>query len=159
MSQGGIFTHQQLQKWELAASFPDYHQALGRRVTIQACQEEGCTGGHVEATGSLRSLLENGINPLQWEQRLVWTLQSIGQVTSVIVALVWGLQLIYRLVMCGQVCRTEGPATAWNFGTLFFTKDHLLVKEYHRTRQEEELTSAPMELDTIQFEGLKMERL
>ena len=155
MSQGGIFTHQQLRKWELAASFPDYHQALGRRVTVQACQEEGCTNGPVTSTGSLRTMMENGIGIQSLEQRILNVLQTIGQVTSVIVALVWGLQLLYRLVMCGQICRTEGAGTALNFGALFFTKDHLLVKEYHKEykRAKTEEPEDPRELDVIRFEG------
>ena len=135
MSNGGIFTHQQLQKWELATSFPDYHQALGRRITTQACQEEGCALNHVDTMGQMREFLKEGLQKLSIGHYLWSVLQNIGQVTSVLVAVIWIGQIIWRLVLCGQICKTDGIQPACGLCGLFFTKDQLLAKEYYSMKQ------------------------
>ena len=135
MSHGGIFTHQQLQQWELSSSFPDYHQALGRKLTTRACAEEGCVLSHVDMNGEVRGIMKNALDELHIWDRIVSCLQTIGQVTSVLVATVWIGQIIIRIILCSLVCKTDGMEPAYGLCKLFFTKDQLLVKEYHAMKR------------------------
>ena len=135
MSTGGIFTHQQLQQWELSSSFPDYHQALGRKLSTRACKEEGCVSAHVGMEGAVREVMQDAIPTLALWEQVIHILQTIGQVTSVLVALVWTGQIIIRIVLCGQICRNDGAQPACGLWKLFFTKDQLLVREYHQMKQ------------------------
>ena len=91
--------------------------------------------------GQVKELLEEGIQGLSIASYLWNTLQGIGQVTSVIVAVIWIGQILWRLVMCGQICKSDGIQPACGLCRLFFTKDHLLAKEYFsmkRTREDPE---------------------
>lgn len=144
MSRGGIFTHQQLQQWELSSSFPDYHQALSRKLSARACIEEGCIHGHITMAGEVRGVMENMISEWHLWERVLDILRGIGQTTSVIVAIIWIGQVIFRLVLCGQVCTVDGVQPACGLCKLFFTKDQLLIKEYHQMKKtaEEELPMA-----------------
>ena len=138
MSKGGIFTHQQLQQWELSASFPDYHQALSRRLSSQACMEEGCIRKHVDMSGEVRGIMKDMMMDWHIGDRILTVLRTIGQITSIIVALIWMGQIIIRLVLCGQVCTVDGVQPACGLCKLFFTKDQLLIREYHQMKKTED---------------------
>ena len=139
MSTGGIFTHQQIKKWELATSFPDYHKALTRRITARACDEEGCSQNHVDRLGQVKDLLQGEGLKWSWWHEIIDGLRAIGEVTSIFVAVLWIGQLTIRIFLCGQIWAADGARPACGLCGLFFTKDHLLVREYHQMRKEKKL--------------------
>ena len=149
LATGGVFTEQQLQKWELANSFPDYHQAMGRRVAKQACAEERCDISHVQTMGQLKGIVEQSMEILDWRENIKGWVQWIGQVTSIIVVAVWTVQIISRVVLCGQIFRTDGISPAWNLCQLFFTKDKLLVREYHEMKKTQQREAGEPMMDMV----------
>lgn len=138
MSVGGIYTHQQIKKWELATAFPDYHTAMTRRITSRACEEEGCSQTHVDRLGQVKDLLQGEGLRWSWWQEIIDGLRAIGQITSIFVAMFWIGQLMIRLFLCGQICAADGAKPACGLCGLFFTKDHLLVKEYHEMKKDKQ---------------------
>ena len=79
--------------------------------------------------------MRNALEGLLIRDRIINCLQTIRQVTSVFVAAVWIGQIIIRIILCSLVCKTDGMEPAYGLCKLFFTKDQLLVKEYHAMKR------------------------
>ena len=70
---GGLYTPEELTRWEAMLTFPNYHEAAAIETSLQACQAESCLGMHtssfnpsIEEDQSLWNQVEELFDPLRW---------------------------------------------------------------------------------------------
>ena len=69
---GGLYTPEELSRWEAMLTFPTYHEAAAVEMSLQECQSENCLGMHTsgfspsEEEESLWKKVEGLFDPLRW---------------------------------------------------------------------------------------------
>ena len=70
---GGLYTPEELTRWEAMLTFPSYHKASAIETSLQVCQAESCLGMHtlsfdpsIEEDQSLWNQVEELFDPLHW---------------------------------------------------------------------------------------------
>ena len=69
---GGLYTPDELSRWEAMLTFPTYHEAAAVEMSLQECQSENCLGMHTSGFSpsleeeSLWKKVEGLFDPLRW---------------------------------------------------------------------------------------------
>lgn len=107
---GGLYTQDEVNAWESLLSFPSYHQALLRSISLGTCiQANLCQEisgqphydlGHMEA-------FPDWNNPLNWMKK---KLEYYGGVCSLVVLFMVAVRLMVDIVLISLIALREGPA-------------------------------------------------
>ena len=135
MAKGGVFTTGQLQQWQDSINFEDYQSSINRRINLQACNEESCITNNYHA-GGIREMLIHDLEKISLEDWILTKLQQLGQVCSVMVALIWTLQLLFKIATICITCKQDGSSPASKLLYVYLMKDHMIYKELHQMRKE-----------------------
>lgn len=148
MAKGGVFTTTQLQQWQDSVNFEDYKSSINSRINLQACNEESCISNNYH-TGGVREMLMHDLKDLSIKDWLLDKLQQMGQICSIIVAVLWILQFFYKVGTICITCKREGASTASKLLYVYLMKDQLLYKELHQMRKENNRENIAEEEDQL----------
>ena len=148
MSKGGVFTTGQLRQWQDSLNFEDYQSSINSRINLQACNEESCISNSYH-TGGIREMLIHDLKDLSIKDWLLDKLQQMGQVCSILVAILWTLQFLYKVGTICITCQREGSSTASKLLYVYLMKDQLLYRELHQMRKENNQENIVEEKDQL----------
>lgn len=131
---GGLYDPNQLEDWKAAREFEDFGTAMDVRITQQVCKNENCVSPqYIQNFDSSSIALQV---PFTTTLEMIYSkLEWIGQICAIVVVSVWILQLIYKIVTCGIVCRQEGMDRSLDLCYIFTLKDYLIHREFIRNRR------------------------
>ena len=114
-SHGGLYSDQELQEWKHELSFPSYHQALLKSITIGTCLQEGRCPTAEESdiqTYDLNHLIPTLENELDLISKFKNFLKMWGDLMAFICLVILGIKFMSDLVLISITTLRAGPAAA-----------------------------------------------
>ena len=81
-------------------------------------------------------MLIHDLEKISLKDWILTKLQQLGQVCSVMVALIWTLQLLFKIATICITCKQDGSSPASKLLYVYLMKDHMIYKELHQMRKE-----------------------
>ena len=114
-SHGGLYSDQELQEWKHELSFPSYHQALLKSITIGTCLQEGRCPTAEESdiqAYDLNHLIPTLENELDLISKFKNFLKMWGDLMAFICLVILGIKFMSDLVLISITTLRAGPAAA-----------------------------------------------
>ena len=144
LSKGGLYTAKEEEDWERLTSFPSYHEALIKSVTVGVCLQTGsCQQGQMESVRrfDLGNLSPESFDIGIWSSFQRWVREK-GDMLAALVLLYVSVKTMTTLVILAWSLMREGPAAMlaviW-ISCCGPTASYNKVKRRHRRRQREEV--------------------
>ena len=146
---GGLYTPEELSRWEAMLTFPTYHEAAAIETSLQECQTENCLGMHTSGFSpsveeeSLWRQVEGLFDPLRWIDD-----HRVGILLVTLIYVV--LALLGRAVALLFVIQEQGARAGGNYIVrAVLPPAGPIMDRRERRRQEERIQQRDREMELM----------